>query len=75
MDSHRKEPDDATRIWRRYKATGDRALRDRLVLTYAVFARGRWRNIKVSLHDPAKASEAGPAIDTPEATQDAARGA
>lgn len=40
MDSQTTRPsDDATRIWRRYKATGDRALRDRLVLTYAPLVR------------------------------------
>jgi putative MATE family efflux protein len=46
----------------------------RLLLTYVVFARGRWRSIKVSLHEPVRATTAG--IDpAPEAAQDAARGA
>ena len=39
MDSQRTEPDDAIKLWRRYRATGDRALRDRLVLTYAPLVR------------------------------------
>lgn len=44
----------------------------RLILTYAVFVRGRWRSINVSIHDPARPLSTSPVLDGPtEPAQDA----
>jgi putative MATE family efflux protein len=48
----------------------------RLALTYVIFARGKWRTIKVGLAEPLKAVGPDAAVESaPETASDAARGA